>query len=222
MKETAEQYLGKMVKHAVATVPAYFNDAQSQATKDAGQIVGLDVLRVINEPTAAALAYRMDNGGENVVAVYDLGGGTSDISILELQSGVFQVKSTNGDTHLSGEDFGDALVKYILSEFKKDTGPDLSDDAMAVQRIREAGEGQDRAFFYLPDRGQPPLHWHGRFWPQTHQSQTPPFLVRVARQPFRSAHHRPLQGDPWRCRLEIERHKGVHPRWWYVPYAEGD
>ena len=140
MKETAEQYLGKKVKHAVVTVPAYFNDAQRQATKDAGKIAGLDVLRVINEPTAAALAYGMDKSGENVVAVYDLGGGTFDISILELQSGVFEVKSTNGDTHLGGEDFDVSLVKHILAEFKKDTGLDLSNDAMAVQRVREADE----------------------------------------------------------------------------------
>ena len=140
MKETAEQYLGKKVHHAVVTVPAYFNDAQRQATKDAGKIAGLDVLRVINEPTAAALAYGMDKSGENVVAVYDLGGGTFDISILELQSGVFEVKSTNGDTHLGGEDFDVALVKHILADFKKETGLDLSGDAMAVQRVREAAE----------------------------------------------------------------------------------
>ncbi|KAF9781858.1 70 kDa heat shock protein, partial [Thelephora terrestris] len=140
MKETAEQYLGKKVKHAVVTVPAYFNDAQRQATKDAGKIAGLDVLRVINEPAAAALAYGMDKSGENVAAVYDLGGGTFDISVLELQSGVFEVKSTNGDTHLGGEDFDIALVKHILAEFKKDTGLDLSGNAMAVQRVREAAE----------------------------------------------------------------------------------
>ena len=140
MKEAAEQYLGKKVKHAVVTVPAYFNDAQRQATKDAGKITGLDVLRVINEPTAAALAYGMDKSGENAVAVYDLGGGTFNISILELQSGVFEVKSTNGDTHLCGEDFDIALVKHILAEFKEDTGIDLSGDAMAVQRVRKASE----------------------------------------------------------------------------------
>jgi molecular chaperone DnaK len=137
---TLEQYLGKKVKHSVVTVPAYFNDAQRQATKDAGRIAGLDNLRVINEPTAAALAYGMDKSGENVVAVYDLGDGTFDISILELQSGVFEVKSTNGDTHLGGEDFDIALVKHILADFKKDTGVDLSNDAMAVQPVREAAE----------------------------------------------------------------------------------
>lgn len=126
--------------HAVITVPAYFNDAQRQATKDAGQIAGLDVLRVINEPTAAALAYGMDRNDSSVIAVYDLGGGTFDISILEMQKGVFEVKSTNGDTHLGGEDFDSTLVEHILTEFKKESGSDLSQDRMAIQRIREAAE----------------------------------------------------------------------------------
>ncbi|KAG6332276.1 hypothetical protein ID866_6816 [Astraeus odoratus] len=140
MRETAEQYLNKKVNHAVITVPAYFNDAQRQATKDAGQIAGLEVLRVINEPTAAALAYGLDRAESSVIAVYDLGGGTFDISILEMQKGVFEVKSTNGDTHLGGEDFDIALVNFILKEFKKDSGIDLSQDRMAIQRIREAAE----------------------------------------------------------------------------------
>jgi molecular chaperone DnaK len=124
----------------VITVPAYFNDAQRQATKDAGQIAGLDVLRVINEPTAAALAYGLDRSSSSIIAVYDLGGGTFDISILEMQKGVFEVKSTNGDTHLGGEDFDIALVNHVLTEFKKDTGLDISGDRMALQRIREAAE----------------------------------------------------------------------------------
>lgn len=140
MKQTAEQYLGKTVNHAVITVPAYFNDAQRQATKDAGQIAGLDVLRVINEPTAAALAYGLDRSNSSVIAVYDLGGGTFDISILEMHDGVFEVKSTNGDTHLGGEDFDIMLVDHILKEFKKETNIDLSKDTMAIQRIREAAE----------------------------------------------------------------------------------
>ncbi|EMD33148.1 hypothetical protein CERSUDRAFT_118210 [Gelatoporia subvermispora B] len=140
MRETAEQYLNKKVNHAVVTVPAYFNDAQRQATKDAGQIAGLDVLRVINEPTAAALAYGLDRVDNAVIAVYDLGGGTFDISILEMQKGVFEVKSTNGDTHLGGEDFDIVLVEHILKEFKKESGVDLSSDPMAIQRIREAAE----------------------------------------------------------------------------------
>ena len=140
MKETAEGFLGKSVKNAVVTVPAYFNDAQRQATKDAGSIAGLNVLRVINEPTAAALAYGLDKNGDRVVAVYDLGGGTFDISILEIQKGVFEVKSTNGDTHLGGEDFDAALVKHIVEAFKKESGIDLSKDRMALQRVREAAE----------------------------------------------------------------------------------
>lgn len=140
MKETAEGYLSRKVKHAVITVPAYFNDSQRQATKDAGKIAGLDVLRVINEPTAAALAYGLDKAGERKIAVYDLGGGTFDISILEIQHGVFEVKSTNGDTALGGEDFDSQLVKYIVDDFKKETGINISKDRMAIQRVREACE----------------------------------------------------------------------------------
>ncbi|KAL7291459.1 hypothetical protein TKK_0014727 [Trichogramma kaykai] len=140
MKETAESYLGTPVKNAVVTVPAYFNDSQRQATKDAGQIAGLNVLRVINEPTAAALAYGMDKTEDKIIAVYDLGGGTFDISILEIQKGVFEVKSTNGDTFLGGEDFDNALVNYLANEFKKDQGIDVHKDAMAMQRLKEAAE----------------------------------------------------------------------------------
>ncbi|KAK4046771.1 Hsp70 ATPase ssc1 [Microbotryomycetes sp. JL221] len=140
MKETAEGFLGRNVKHAVVTVPAYFNDSQRQATKDAGTIAGLDVLRVINEPTAAALAYGLDRNDSRQIAVYDLGGGTFDVSILEMQKGVFEVKSTNGNTHLGGEDFDITLVNYIVEEFKKESGLDLSKDRMAIQRIREAAE----------------------------------------------------------------------------------
>ncbi|KAG5968672.1 hypothetical protein E4U58_001782 [Claviceps cyperi] len=140
MKETAEAYLSRPVKNAVVTVPAYFNDAQRQSTKDAGQIAGLNVLRVVNEPTAAALAYGLDKEADRVVAVYDLGGGTFDISILEIQQGVFEVKSTNGDTHLGGEDFDIHLVRHIVADFKKTSGLDLTGDRMAIQRIREAAE----------------------------------------------------------------------------------
>ncbi|AMD21666.1 HFL190Wp [Eremothecium sinecaudum] len=140
MKETAESYLGKPVKNAVVTVPAYFNDSQRQATKDAGQIVGLNVLRVVNEPTAAALAYGLEKADSKVVAVFDLGGGTFDISILDIDNGVFEVKSTNGDTHLGGEDFDIYLLRNIVKEFKKESGIDLENDRMAIQRIREAAE----------------------------------------------------------------------------------
>ena len=140
MKETAEKYLGQEVTKAVITVPAYFNDSQRQATKDAGKIAGLEVLRIINEPTAASLAYGLDKKGGKKIAVYDLGGGTFDISILEIGDGVFEVKSTNGDTFLGGEDFDDAIVDYLADEFKKDNGIDLKTDKLALQRLKEAAE----------------------------------------------------------------------------------
>ena len=140
MKETAEKYLGQAVSKAVITVPAYFNDAQRQATKDAGKIAGLEVLRIINEPTAASLAYGLDKKVNKKIAVYDLGGGTFDVSILELGDGVFEVKSTNGDTFLGGEDFDNSIVNYLLSEFKKESGIDLKSDKLALQRLKEAAE----------------------------------------------------------------------------------
>ncbi|MEL6947786.1 MAG: molecular chaperone DnaK [Pseudomonadota bacterium] len=140
MKETAEAYLGEKVEQAVITVPAYFNDAQRQATKDAGKIAGLEVLRIINEPTAAALSYGMEKNDGKTIAVYDLGGGTFDVSILEIGDGVFEVKSTNGDTFLGGEDFDMALVDYLAAEFKKDQGVDLKNDKLALQRLKEAAE----------------------------------------------------------------------------------
>ena len=140
MKETAEKYLGQAVTKAVITVPAYFNDAQRQATKDAGKIAGLEVLRIINEPTAASLAYGLDKKQNKKIAVYDLGGGTFDVSILELGDGVFEVKSTNGDTFLGGEDFDNAIVEYLITEFKKDSGIDLKTDKLALQRLKEAAE----------------------------------------------------------------------------------
>ena len=140
MKETAESYLGQPVTQAVITVPAYFNDAQRQATKDAGKIAGLEVMRIINEPTAAALAYGLDKKKSGTIAVYDLGGGTFDISVLEIGDGVFEVKSTNGDTFLGGEDFDMRLVEYLAAEFKKDQGIDLTKDKLALQRLKEAAE----------------------------------------------------------------------------------
>jgi molecular chaperone DnaK len=140
MKETAEKYLGQEVTKAVITVPAYFNDAQRQATKDAGKIAGLEVLRIINEPTAASLAYGLDKKQNKKIAVYDLGGGTFDVSILELGDGVFEVKSTNGDTFLGGEDFDNSIVDYLIAEFKKDNGIDLTSDKLALQRLKEAAE----------------------------------------------------------------------------------
>jgi molecular chaperone DnaK len=140
MKETAEAHLGQKVDEAVITVPAYFNDAQRQATKDAGKIAGLEVLRIINEPTAAALAYGLDKQAQSKIAVYDLGGGTFDVSILEIGDGVFEVKSTNGDTFLGGEDFDMRLVGYLADEFQKEQGINLRSDKLALQRLKEAAE----------------------------------------------------------------------------------
>ncbi len=140
LKADAEAYLGEKVTEAVITVPAYFNDSQRQATKDAGKIAGLEVLRIVNEPTAAALAYGLDKKHDETIAVYDLGGGTFDVSILELGEGTFQVKSTNGDTHLGGDDFDQRVMDWLCDEFKKDQGIDLREDKMALQRLTEAAD----------------------------------------------------------------------------------
>ena len=151
MKETAESYVGESISEAVITVPAYFNDSQRQATKDAGKIAGLDVLRIINEPTAAALAYGMDKDATGTIAVYDLGGGTFDVSILEIGDGVFEVKSTNGDTFLGGEDFDARIIEYLADEFKKEAGIDLRKDKLALQRLKE---GAEKAKIELSSSGQ--------------------------------------------------------------------
>jgi molecular chaperone DnaK len=170
MKETAESYLGEDVTQAVITVPAYFNDAQRQATKDAGKIAGLEVLRIINEPTAAALAYGLDKKETKTIAVYDLGGGTFDITILEIDDGLFEVKSTNGDTFLGGEDFDMRIVSYLADEFKKENGVDLTKDKMALQRLKEAAEKAkielsssqqteiNQPFISMDPKGGQPLH----------------------------------------------------------------
>ncbi len=140
LKQAAEDYLGEKVTKAVITVPAYFNDSQRQATKDAGQIAGLEVLRIVNEPTAAALAYGLDKKKDETIAVYDFGGGTFDISVLEVGEGVVEVKATNGDTHLGGDNLDQRVIDWIVAEFKKDQGIDLSKDKMALQRLKEAAE----------------------------------------------------------------------------------
>ena len=140
LKEDAEAKLGESVTQAVVTVPAYFNDSQRNATKDAGRIAGLEVLRIINEPTAASLAYGLDKKGDETIAVFDLGGGTFDVSILQIGEGVFEVKATNGDTHLGGDDFDQRVIDWIVGEFKREQGIDLSQDRMALQRLKEAGE----------------------------------------------------------------------------------
>jgi molecular chaperone DnaK len=144
MKETAEAHLGEEVTQAVITVPAYFNDSQRQATKDAGRIAGLEVMRIINEPTAAALAYGLDKKNTGTIAVYDLGGGTFDVSVLEIGDGVFEVKSTNGDTFLGGEDFDQRIIDYLADEFKKEQTIDLREDKLALQRLKDAAETANR------------------------------------------------------------------------------
>lgn len=192
MCQTAEQYLNEVVKHAVITVrsvPAYYNDALRQATKAAGTIAGLDVPRVINEPTAAALAYGFDRANNCVIAVYDLGGGTFDISILEMQKGVFEVKSTNGDTHLGV----DRPPQYLLGEFKKESGIDPSKAHGHPAYPRDRKEGQDRALVHHLDRGQPSLHHRQRFRTQGHQHQATPIPVRVPRRSLRPEDRRSLQ-----------------------------
>ena len=187
MKETAEAKLGEPVTQAVITVPAYFNDAQRQATKDAGKIAGLEVLRIINEPTAAALAYGLDKKKEaKTIAVYDLGGGTFDISILEIGDGVFEVKSTNGDTFLGGEDFDMKLVNYLADEFKKEQGIDLRNDKLALQRLKEAAE---KAKIELSsadaDRDQPAVHHGGRLGSEASHDEA---HARQAGEPGRRSH----------------------------------
>ena len=182
LKEAAEAYLGEKVDRAVITVPAYFNDAQRQATKDAGQIAGLKVERLVNEPTAAALAYGLDKKKNETIAVYDFGGGTFDISILEVGEGVVEVKSTNGDTHLGGDNIDQRIVDWLQAEFKKDQGIDLSKDPMAVAAPQGGRrEGQDRALDDGRDRREPAVHHGGRVRPEAPQHQAHAREARVAR-----------------------------------------
>ena len=158
LKADAEGYLGEKVTEAVITVPAYFNDAQRQATKDAGKIAGLDVKRIINEPTAAALAYGLDNEKEQKIMVYDLGGGTFDVSIIDIGDGVIEVLSTAGNNRLGGDDFDQKITDYMLADFKAKEGVDLSNDKMALQRLKEAAEKQERTFFRYNNQYQPSVH----------------------------------------------------------------
>ena len=175
MKETAEAHLGEKVTQAVITVPAYFNDAQRQATKDAGKIAGLEVLRIINEPTAAALAYGLDKKTAGIIAVYDLGGGTFDVSVLEIGDGVFEVKSTNGDTFLGGEDFDQRVVNFLADEFKKENGIDLRTDRLALQRLKDAAEkAKIELSSAAADRSEPALHHRRRVGPQASDHQDHP------------------------------------------------
>ena len=199
LKEAAEAYLGEKVTQAVITVPAYFNDAQRQATKDAGQIAGLEVMRIINEPTAAALAYGLDKKKDETIAVFDFGGGTFDISILEVGDGVVEVKSTNGDTHLGGDNIDQRLIDWIIGEFKKENGIDLSKGPDGAAAPEGSGrEGQDRAVHAARDRDQSAVH-HGR----RDRSEAPGDAAHPRPVPADGRRHpaaldRPLQAGAWR------------------------
>ncbi len=221
MKETAESYLGQTVEQAVITVPAYFNDAQRQATKDAGKIAGLEVLRIINEPTAAALSYGLEKKEGQTIAVYDLGGGTFDVSVLEIGDGVFEVKSTNGDTFLGGEDFDMRIVDYLADEFKKENGIDLRSDKLALQRLKEAAE---KAKIELSSTQQTEINL--------------PFITAdavgseasdheahagEAREPGRRSDpedHRPVPGGAEGCRAQARRNQRGDSRRRHDPHAE--
>ena len=182
LKQAAEDYLGQPVTKAVITVPAYFNDAQRQATKDAGKIAGLEVLRIVNEPTAAALAYGLDKKKNETIAVYDFGGGTFDISILEVGEGVVEVKATNGDTHLGGDNLDQRVIDWIVGEFRKQEGIDLSKDRMALQRLKEAAEKAKMELSTVHGDGHQPAVHHGRSdRPEAPGDEADAGEVRVAR-----------------------------------------
>ena len=215
IKTDAEAYLGEPVTQAVITVPAYFNDSQRQATKDAGRIAGLEVLRIINEPTASALAYGLDKKVDQKIAVYDLGGGTFDISILDVGEGVFQVLSTNGDTFLGGDDFDQRIMNWIADEFKKRAGhrPALRPDGAAAAE-GSGREGQDRAFDRDADRDQPALHHRRRQRPQAPADEPDPLQAGAAdRRPDR-AHDRAVPAGAGRRQAEARR---TSPKWcWWA------
>ncbi len=191
LKQAAEDYLGEKVSDAVITVPAYFNDAQRQATKDAGQIAGLNVLRIVNEPTAAALAYGLDQKKDETIAVFDLGGGTFDISVLEVGEGVVEVKSTNGDTHLGGDDFDQIVVEWMIAEFKKTDGIDLGKDRMALQRLKEAAEkAKIELSSVMETEINLPFITADASRSQAHDDEADAREARVAGRAARAAHHR--------------------------------
>ena len=226
MKETAEAYLGETVTQAVITVPAYFNDAQRQATKDAGQIAGLEVLRIINEPTAAALAYGLEKEDGKTIAVYDLGGGTFDVSVLEIGDGVFEVKSTNGDTFLGGEDFDARIVNWLADQFKAKEGIDLRTDRLALQRLKEAAEKAKIELSLCPDdRDQPAVHHrpHGRRHDDaaSPRRDAEPRRPREARRRSDRADDRAVQEGAQGRRHRREGYRGRRARRRHDPHAAG-
>ena len=200
LKADAEAYLGQTVTEAVITVPAYFTDAQRQATKDAGKIAGLEVKRIINEPTAAALAYGMDKETDQKIMVYDLGGGTFDVSVLEIGDGVIEVLATAGNNRLGGDDFDACITDYLVSEFKKTEGIDLSTDKVAMQRLREAAEKRDHL------EHQPALHHRRRHRPEASGRHPHPRQVQRADPPPGGEDRRPCQAGPVRLRPQAQRH----------------
>ena len=213
LKADAEAYLGEKVTEAVITVPAYFDDTQRQATKDAGRIAGLEVRRIINEPTASALAYGLDKKHDEKIAVYDLGGGTFDISILELGEGVFEVKATNGDTHLGGDDFDQRVIEWLLAEFKKDQGIDLSKDPQALQRLKEAAEkAKIELLDDLVDRDQPAVHHRRRLGPQAPRRDADPGQARGPRPRPRREDAQAGRGRAQGRRAQGDRDRRGHPR----------
>jgi hypothetical protein len=221
MKETAEKFLGEDVTQAVITVPAYFNDSQRQATKDAGKIAGLEVLRIINEPTAAALAYGLEKRGSGTIAVYDLGGGTFDISILEIGDGVFEVKSTNGDTFLGGEDFDGRIIDYLADEFKKEQGIDLRADKLSPTPQGGGREGQDRAFLGDPDRNQSAVRHRRPIRSQAPQYQADSGQARGAGRRSGAEDRGSGQGSAQGCRCFARRGRRDHPGRRHDPHAQG-
>ena len=222
MKSTAERYLGMPVEKAVITVPAYFNDSQRQATKDAGKIAGLDVVRIINEPTAAALAYGMDKGQNQTIAVYDLGGGTFDVSILEIGDGVFEVKSTNGDTFLGGEDFDKRLIDYMADEFKKEHRIDLQERPSGAAAPEGGGrEGQDRALLDDADRDQPAVHYGGRLGPEASDHEDQPRQAGAAGRGPDHEDGRALQEGAAGRGSQGRRHQRGDPGRRHDPHAQG-
>ena len=221
MKKTAEDYLGQEVSEAVITVPAYFSDSQRQATKEAGEIAGLKVRRIINEPTAAALAYGLDKKGKDMkVAVFDLGGGTFDISILELGDGVFEVKSTNGDTHLGGDDFDHVLIDYMAEAFKAEHNVDLRKDPMAMQRLKEScREGEDRTVVLDYYGDQPSVHHADRRHSSALGYDAYACQIRTVVRSLDPQDHRALQGGPARCRSRCQADRRGDPRGRFDPYS---
>ena len=219
MKKTAEDYLGQEVTEAVITVPAYFSDAQRQATKEAGEIAGLNVRRIVNEPTAASLAYGLDKTNKDMkIAVFDLGGGTFDISILELGDGVFEVKSTNGDTHLGGDDFDHVIIDWLAEEFLREEGVDLRKDPMALQRLKEAAE-KAKIELSSTTSTEIAVYHAGKRCSKALGQDTDTCKIRTACRQSDPGLYRTMPSVFERCRFEHFRHRRSHPRRWFDTYS---